>query len=378
MEVMTVMGSERLALIDREIVKRLRLLAGVEKVYRLEGGLYAWIVDQEEEPDPNEIFAAARALFTAPFELDGERLRMSAHFGLTTGSIDGAVLASTHARNRGLIWSSNSEDIQESAAFKQRILSELDDALGNGAMSVVFQPKLRLVDQTIASAECLVRWNSPQLGHIPPADFIPILEGKNRIDDLTRFVLSEAIRHLEIARGKGKHIELAINVSAQLLSDDDFVTFAVGTLEALDRDGDSGITIEITESAPLVDSAKARQALEKLCDAGARISIDDYGTGQATLNYLQGFPAHELKLDQSFVRGLTHDHKDRIMVQSTLELAHALEFEVVAEGVEDQATLDMIAEMGCDYAQGWHIGRPMQWSDLWAMLDENQAVDAAA
>jgi len=257
-------------------------------------------------------------------------------------------------------------------------LGELDDALGNGAISVVFQPKLRLKDQVIAAGECLVRWNSPQLGRVSPADFIPILEEKGRIFDLTLFVLGEALKRRDEAGTQGHTLNLAVNVSAQLLSDAEFIEAAAEVLEDNGGAQRSGITLEITESAPLVDSDAAKAALEKLCAAGARISIDDYGTGQASLNYLQDFPAQEIKLDQSFVRNLVVDRKDRIMVQSTIELAHALGFDIVAEGVEDADVLCALAELGCDYAQGWEIGKPAVWSDFSSMLGQRKTLKAAA
>lgn len=377
-EVLTALGVSHVAELDRAIARRLRLMSGVEEVYRLENGLFGWFMPDEHAADLDDAFAAARSLFTAPFEIAGERLRLGVHFGNATDSIDNAEAASEMARQRGLSWSSNARGLHEETQFRQRLLGELDDALNNGAISVVFQPKLHLIDQTISAGECLVRWNSPQLGQISPADFIPILEEKGRIFDLTLFVLREALRRRDDARNSGQALNLAVNVSAQLLSDDEFIQTASAILKENSAAENGGITLEITESAPLVDSDSARSALEALSAAGARISIDDYGTGQASLNYLQDFPAQEIKLDQSFVRNLVADRKDRIMVQSTIELAHALGFEIVAEGVEDAEVLQSLAQLGCDYAQGWEIGKPVEWTEFSAMLGERKALQAAA
>ncbi|WP_185960250.1 EAL domain-containing protein [Erythrobacter insulae] len=377
-DVMSVVEKDRLAALDGQIVNRLGLLAGHNTVYRLDSGLFGWLIEAQESTDPESLFAGARALFTAPIEIDNERFRINANFGHTQSSIDGAIFASADARKRGLVWSSNTEDVHEKAQFRQRILGELADALHDGAISVVYQPKLRIKSNTIDSAECLVRWFSTKLGHISPAEFIPILEARGRIDELTRFVLMQAIGDLETSREAGFYPSVAVNISAQLLSDDSFLDFATTVIETLDQTSEGGITLEITESAPLVDSIKARQAVERLQAAGARISIDDYGTGQATLNYLQDFPAQELKLDQSFIRSLIVDRKDRIMVQSTLELAKALQYDVVAEGVEDEATLNALREMGCDYAQGWHIGKPMLWDEFTKLASGQRNITDAA
>lgn len=377
-EVLTTVGGEHVAELDQAIARRLRLMSGIDEVYRFESGLFGWFMATEHHEEPDEAFSAARALFTSPFEIGGERLRLGVHFGTAVGSIEDAEAASEMARKRGLGWSSNARALHEETQFRQRLLGELDDALENGAISVVFQPKLRLADKTISAGECLVRWNSPQLGHISPADFIPILEEKGRIFDLTLFVLREALKRRDQAAAQGRALNLAVNVSAQLLSDAEFIADAAVLLEEHSARELGGITLEITESAPLVDSDAARSALDALSTAGARISIDDYGTGQASLNYLQDFPAQEIKLDQSFVRNLVSDRKDRIMVQSTIELAHALGFEIVAEGVEDREALHTLAGLGCDYAQGWEIGKPVRWQEFVGMLGENRNLEAAA
>ena len=377
-EVMTLVGNPHLPELDRAIARRLQLISGVDEVYRFENGLFAWFMPSEHSEEPDEAFASARSLFNTPFEIVGERLRLGVHFGSATSSIENAEAASQVARQRGLSWSSNARALHEETQFRQRLLGELDDALGNGAITVVFQPKLRLGDGMVAAGECLVRWNSPQLGRISPADFIPILEEKGRIFDLTLFVLREALKRRDEAAASGTALNLAVNVSAQLLSDQEFVAAATSLLQARKARTKGGVTLEITESAPLGDSESARSALEALSAAGARISIDDYGTGQASLNYLQGFPAQEIKLDQSFVRNLVADRKDRIMVQSTIELAHALGFEIVAEGVEEPSALQELAALGCDYAQGWEIGKPMPWSEFSALLGRTIRVDLAA
>ena len=377
-EVVTMLGDTKLGEIDQAIARRLTLLVDVEKVYRLDSGVFGWFVPSEYRDDLDHAFAAAAALFNAPFEIAGERLKLSAHFGCGTGSIGEAEDASELARKRGLAWSASGEALVEASQYRQRLLGELDDALRDGAISVVFQPKLRLSDNVIASAECLVRWKSHSLGEVSPSDFIPVLEEKSRIDDLTLFVLRTAIEHRDKARSLGHRVNLAVNVSAQLLSDKAFNDQACAQLKTAMARKLGGITLEITESAPMSDGNSAREALDALANAGARISIDDYGTGQASLNYLQDFPAQEVKLDQSFVRNLLEDRKDRIMVQSTVDLAHALGFDIVAEGIEDAETLSVLAELGCDYGQGWAIGRPMGWGELVRMLGAKGGARVAA
>ncbi len=376
-EITAMLEASGQAEMDRAIARRLSVLAGEGEVYRINAGVFAWFTSDAVEAGGreglHEAFASARALFNAPIEAGAERLRVVTHFGTSKGSIEHAVDASELARKRGLAWSADASALHEETQYRQRLLGELDEALANGAITVVFQPKLAMATGAIQSGECLVRWNSPILGVISPADFIPVLEEKNRIDDLTLFVLREAMRRQREAAAAGHSINLAVNISAQLLSDESFVAQLVSEFARFGQPVSGGITLEVTESAPLQDSASAREALTRMREVGARISIDDYGTGQATLNYLQGFPAQEIKLDQSFIRDLVDDRKDQIMVQSTIDLAHALGFEIVAEGVETQATLDALAKLGCDYAQGWHIGRPMAWESFAAILGASAA-----
>ncbi len=375
-----IVASTDLPRLERKIAVRLGLLAGSEPVYRIDRAVFAWFVPPEQVDDLESHFTTARAVFNSPVELDEKRLKIKAYYGSSANSITKAASAAEYARRQSINWSSTAIALEDEAQFQQKVLGELDDALKSGAMHVLFQPKLRLSDQSIYGAECLVRWNSPTLGSISPADFIPILEAKDQVSELTIFVLGQALERSREAHRIGQPVQLAVNVSAQLLSDAEFINTATKMLTEAQIKGAEGITLEVTESAPLDDPELAKRALGQLCDAGARISIDDYGTGQATLNYLQGFPAEEIKLDQSFVRNLIENRADRIMVQSTIDLAHALSFEIVAEGVEDQATLDALDGFGCDFAQGWQIGKPMEWHSFIGRvgLEKRSKASAAA
>ncbi|MEP3051009.1 MAG: EAL domain-containing protein [Erythrobacter sp.] len=373
-----IVSAENLALLDQKIAERLALLAGSLPVFRLERGIFAWFVQNADQSDLAAHFSAARSVFNSPLQLGTERLKLRVHFGSSRGTIGEAENAAQFASQKGINWSSTSIGLHEEAQFQQKVLSEHEEAIENGEIYVVYQPKLRIIDGEISGAECLVRWTSPTLGEVSPADFIPILEDKGSINKLTKFVLRDAIKRTQEARTVGCPTQLAVNVSAQLLSDAEFVEEVIDMLKAAGPAEDCKITLEVTESAPLHDSEMAKRALSRFADAGARISIDDYGTGQATLNYLQDFPAQEIKLDQSFVRNLTENRADRIMVRSTIELAHALSFKIVAEGVEDADILSALVEFGCDYAQGWQIGRPMPWSEFFDVSQLGERGAAAA
>ena len=360
----TMVDATKVYSIDKAFAERMELLAVKGQIFRIERGLFGWIVRPGDAEDLESYFAKVRALLNAPLMVEGTAMKVVANLGSSVQVIGDAVSAAEHAHRTGQFWSDTAVDIQAQSQSTQNILLELDEALENGAIWVAYQPKYRFADKQISGAECLVRWDSPVMGRIGPDQFIPVLEGKGRMTELTLFVLRDALARLSEAHSLGRSLNLAVNVSAQLLANTEFVEEVAALLAWRDPIEGGQITIEITESAPLADGDQARAALEKLSAAGARISIDDYGTGQATLTYLQGFPADEVKLDQAFVKNFTSVKADEIMVRSTIELAHALGFEMVAEGIEDGEALDALAQLGCDYGQGWHIGKPARWEEF--------------
>jgi EAL domain-containing protein (putative c-di-GMP-specific phosphodiesterase class I) len=221
-----------------------------------------------------------------------------------------------------------------------------------------YQPKLDIASGRIVSVEALVRWHHADRGPIGPDRFIPLVEEHGRARDLTLHVFDRAVADAMHWRASGLEIGVAVNVSATLLLDAEFVELLRDRLRSVALPPEQ-ITIEVTESAAMREPERAIAALESWRALGLKISIDDYGTGQSSLGYLQKLPATELKIDMSFVRSLAADRRNAIMVRSTIALAHELGMKVVAEGVEDAECLRLLAAMGCDTAQGWHVGKPM-------------------
>ena len=219
------------------------------------------------------------------------------------------------------------------------------------------------------SAEALVRWRHPTRGYLSPDTFIPLAEESDRIGELTLFVLRRALDDLAQWSARGTVIRTAVNISARLIASAQFV----GQVERMIRaDGiaPDRLIFEITESATLRDPAGARAALMRWCDLGVAISMDDYGTGQSTLSYLKNLPLSELKIDRSFVQHAHQDRSDALLVRSTVELAHQLGLKVVAEGIEEAECLAYLRAIGCDYAQGYFIGKPMAGDDLLVAIEE--------
>jgi EAL domain-containing protein (putative c-di-GMP-specific phosphodiesterase class I) len=255
------------------------------------------------------------------------------------------------------------------------MLSQLDEAIDRGEVWVAYQPKLELATRRIVGAEALARWTHPEKGPIAASEFVAAAEQNNRIGKLTDFVLEQAVAAAAQINRRGIDFEIAVNLSARLLTDKGF-TLRLSALLARHRLPAERLTLELTETAALT-GGEGLDMMARLRDLGVNIAIDDYGTGLSTLDYLKKIPANEIKIDQSFVKGVGDNRSDRLMVQSTIGLAHSLDRKVVAEGVEHQEILEILLEMKCDIAQGFAIGRPMSLDSLSKRLTADRKRGAA-
>jgi EAL domain-containing protein (putative c-di-GMP-specific phosphodiesterase class I) len=252
------------------------------------------------------------------------------------------------------------------------LVGALRGAVEARALTVAYQPKAELPSGAVAGMEALVRWQDPAHGTVPPDEFIPIAESTGLIAPLCRFVLEVAVGQATRWRAQGLPAGVAVNLSVRNLLEPGLADRVRGLLAA------SGLpagllTLEITEGAVMTDPAAAVAVLHQLAGAGVRLSIDDFGTGYSSLAYLKRLPVDEVKLDKSFVLGMTSDRDDAAIVRSTVELARNLGLRMVAEGVEDQATWDALAAMGCELAQGYHLARPMPAAEATDWLAANRA-----
>ena len=244
---------------------------------------------------------------------------------------------------------------------------DLPEALTRNALHLVYQPKLRLSDQRCGSVEALVRWQHPDLGAIPPSEFVAIAERTGASGALTRWVLGNALKQLAEWHAAGLRMEVAVNLSATDLVDPDLLQHILESLRRVHVPADS-LMLEITESAFIHDGATASRNMELLRVAGVRFSVDDFGTGYSSLSQLRQLAVDELKIDQSFVRGLASSNEDAAIIRAIIDLGHGVGLRIVAEGVEDEAQLRRLSEMGCDYAQGYLISRPQPAAELDALL----------
>lgn len=247
---------------------------------------------------------------------------------------------------------------------KLSLMSRMSAGLSAGDLYLSYQPKYDFRTRSIQACEALLRWEDPDRGFIGPDDFIPMAEETGHILPLTEWVLDRAIADQVRLKAAGFDIQIAINISGRLISDPRFIDAALDRLR-----GHTGrICFEITETAVIDNPDQALAQMERLREAGIVIAIDDYGSGLSSLAYLRSIPAEELKIDKAFVLNLDESREDRLLVKSTIDLAHSLGLKVVAEGVETAESVAVLAGMGADYAQGYHIGRPVPLGDFLASL----------
>jgi diguanylate cyclase (GGDEF)-like protein len=238
------------------------------------------------------------------------------------------------------------------------VLSDIRHALTSDEIVVHYQPIVDLEDLSVTGAEGLVRWQHPELGLIPPGAFVQTVEQTGLIGPLTRHVLEHSIAECASWRKGGRELSIAVNLSVRNLLDRDLPK-EIERLLATYSLPPEALQLEITESMIMSDPDRAVATVTRLSDLGVRMSVDDFGTGYSSLANLRRLPIDELKIDRSFVSPMLRDESDLIIVRSTINLGHDLGLRIIAEGVEDGATLHELAALGCDLAQGYHVSRPM-------------------
>jgi EAL domain-containing protein (putative c-di-GMP-specific phosphodiesterase class I) len=257
------------------------------------------------------------------------------------------------------------------------MISELRRALGTEQLSLHFQPKVRVADGRLAGCEALLRWEHPRYGRVPPSVFIGVAEKGELMSLLTHEVLKQALAQSHAMRAAGLFTSVAVNVSGHNMVDAAFPE-TVRTLLAQSGLPPEALTLEITETVLMSDPERAAAVIGDLARQGLALDIDDFGTGYSSLAYLRRLPLRSLKIDRAFVRELTANAQDVHIVRSTVGLAHGLGLSVIAEGVEDSSTLELLGTLGCDMAQGFGICRPVPLPELLAWARARGELRASA
>jgi diguanylate cyclase (GGDEF)-like protein len=243
------------------------------------------------------------------------------------------------------------------------LVSELKNSILNNELMLFVQPKIDLKSRVVTSVEALIRWKHPARGIVFPDQFIPFAEQTGLIRDITLWMIAEASKVSAQWIEKGILIPIAVNISARDLIDSDFPNKVTEILKSTGSNT-SLISLEVTESSIMDDPHRAKQTLLHLSEMGIKLAIDDFGTGYSSLSYLKELPVSELKIDKSFVMNIEHNQNDRIIVSSTIELAHNMGLHVVAEGIENIKVWKFLQDMNCDYGQGYYMTKPIPVSDF--------------
>jgi diguanylate cyclase len=322
-----------------------------------------------------------RSALETPFHVGEIPLVVEASFGISAYPDNGtgfdeiqqtADAAVSVAKDKRIGVAVYDGTIEESTADALTLVSQLRPALERRELILHYQAQIAVETAKVTGAEALVRWQHPERGLLQPGAFVPFVERTGASKALSEYVLAEATSQLRSWCDDGFDVSVAVNLTMFDLLD---VKLPEQIASLVERSGiePHRLELEITESLIMGDPDRVRGVVERLKEIGVRLAIDDFGTGYSSLSYLKSLPVDVIKIDRSFVMAMATDESDAAIVQSTVELAHNLGLEVVAEGVEDAETLAQLAQYGCDFAQGYFIARPCDVADFWKS-EQHQAV----
>ncbi|VAW82104.1 diguanylate cyclase/phosphodiesterase (GGDEF & EAL domains) with PAS/PAC sensor(s) [hydrothermal vent metagenome] len=364
----------------QEVSKRLlSCLRQTDFVARLGGDEFALLLSGTTISYAEE--AAQRVVQTLqkPLKVDNFQLHIGGSIGIALYPLHGedpgtlircADVAMYDSKRLACGYVTYDPDNDPNSINRLTLVSDFHDALENDGFSQYYQPKVDIKSGQVIGVEALLRWEHPEHGFISPTELIPLAEQTGMIKDLTRWVLKTAMRQCASWQQQGLELSVAVNLSMWDIQDARLADYIRELFEHYAIDPQH-LVLEITESAMMADPEHAIETMDRLAAMGIRLAVDDFGTGFSSLSYLKRLPIHELKIDKSFVIDMCKNDHDAVIVRSTIDLSHNLGLAVVAEGVEDQETWDLLEILCCDKLQGYFISRPMtadlfeEWLQNW-------------
>ena len=373
-EINDTLGHHNGDLILKQVAARVRgVLRESDTVARLGGDEFAVLLPTADLLDATRIAKKILSGLDQPFDLEGQSFHVGGSLGialLPDHGRDGTALmkradVAMYEAKRGKSGFAVYDPSKDQHSLRNlSLMGDLRSAVEQNQLVLCYQPKVNMQTGRVSGVEALVRWQHPQHGLMYPDDFIPLAEQAGLIKQVTLWVLEKALAQQSEWLQMGIDLSLAVNLSARNLQDNVFPDEVSALLRGYHSTQLSRLRFEITETAMMADPVRAAEILNAIGAMGIRLSIDDFGTGYSSLAYLKQLPVAELKIDKSFVMGMSVDENDAVIVRSTIELAHNIGMRVVAEGVEDKQTYDMLAELGCDSVQGYFISRPVTPEEL--------------
>ncbi len=362
----------------RQVAERLQIcLTRNDTVARLGGDEFAVVLPSVDRQESERVATNLAAALDREFDVGGHRLYVGASFGIALYPEHGtevsaimrcADVAMYAAKRSGTPCAVYNHQHDNHCVSQLDLIQDLRDAIADSTLELYYQPQQDLASGEIAGVEALLRWSHPRHGTVSPDRIIPVAERTGLIRPLTEWVLNKALAQLEGWREEGRTLQIAVNLSMYDLQDAHLPAQVRAGLARWNVPA-AALELEITESAMMADPERTLSVLGKLDQMGVRLAIDDFGTGFSSLAYLKRLPVSRLKIDKSFVLHMSADGDDATIVRSTIELAHNLGIEVLAEGVEDSQTADQLRALRCDRIQGYHLCKPIPAVELADWLD---------
>lgn len=361
----------------REVAQRIKnVVRGDDYVARLGADEFGILLATLNEDQAIIVGDKLKKAFDAPVHVEQQNIDISAGYGIAVfpehGETDEALLhnaetalAVSKLRNSSIVV--YHPQLDKGTQENLTMATDLKSAIQGHQLALYLQPKINIQTKQGYAAEALVRWIHPEKGFIFPDQFIPFAEQTGLIQGITLWMIEEACRVHAALKNEGIALTIAVNISTRDLISADFPEKIAHIFQQQNVNLDA-ISLEITESSIMDDPVRAEATLQRLSQMGLKIAIDDFGTGYSSLGYLKRLPVQELKIDKSFVMNMANNENDTIIVRSTVDLGHNLNLKVVAEGVENLEVWDLLANMGCDYGQGYFMGKPMPEKDFKAWL----------
>jgi diguanylate cyclase (GGDEF)-like protein/PAS domain S-box-containing protein len=355
-------GDEVLAVLGDRLKSVIR--AG-DSVARLGGDEFAVLLASVHEPaEPAVVAERLLEQITAPIDVAGRHLTLSASVGIALGSVGTELLkqadaAMYRAKAHGEAhYAFYDDELDQAALNRFKRIAELREAIAEKQFTLAYQPVVNLDPFQVVGLEALLRWQHPTLGEVPPLDFVPLAEESGVIVQIGRWVLAEACFYASRLREVlGRDLEIAVNVSVRQLQHPDFVEHVEDALRRSDLPPHL-LTLELTESVLVASGERAEQQLLTLKESGVKLALDDFGTGYASLAYLQRLPVDVVKIDRSFTARIDTGADDLALLEGIVGLGKALGLQLVAEGIERDAQQGIVQGLGCHGAQGFFFGRP--------------------
>lgn len=335
----------------------------------LEGVIYACLLQAVDASELKTQALRMHEALSVPVEFNSMKLDLGVSIGMASFPQHGRDIATLIRHARVAVDCADGhpehialyhDDINPYSARRLTLMGELNRAIQDDTLELYYQPIVRKDVRDVEAFEALLRWDHPSLGFIGPDEFISLAEKTGLMRSLTYWVLERCLKDSQSFADTPK---LSINISVVNLQETDFVARVTELLQRYNFPPQR-LICEITETAVMQDPAQSIMRLHELAALGIRIAIDDFGTGHSSLSYIRELPVYEVKVDRSFVMHMTQRENDQMIVRTAINLCHDLGYKVVGEGVEDDATLSMLEAFGCDYAQGYHIARPMRVRDV--------------